>query len=125
MPSYVRGKRARTLDDAEIIRLYVEERLDGEGIGLLAGCSATTALDIVRKAGHPIRPCGRGVPRPRLISDEDIARRYKAGEDGPRLAQAAGCTPGTIYRVLRSLGVHVRPPPNLNGGRRKLDNPDG
>ena len=119
MPSYVRGKRARTLDDPEIIRLYVDEQLDGESIGIRAGCSGTTGLDIIRKAGHPIRPPGRGVPRPRLISDEDIARRYKAGEDGPRLAQAAGCTPGTIYHLLRRLGVHVRPPPNVRAGRLK------
>lgn len=119
MPSYVRGKRARTLDDPEIIRLYVEEQLDGESIGIRAGCSGTTVLDIVRSAGHPIRPPGRGVPRPRLIPDAEIARRYRAGEDGPRLAQAAGCTPGTIYRLLRLQGVHVRPPPSSNGGRRK------
>jgi hypothetical protein len=105
--------------------LYVEERLDGESIGLEAGCSGTTVLDIVRAAGHPIRPPGRGVPRPRLISDEDIARRYKAGEDGPRLAQAAGCTPGTIYRLLRLQGVYVRPPPSGNRQRAKPDNRDG
>lgn len=119
MPSYVRGKRVRKLDDETIIRLYVEERMDGESIGIEAGCSGTTVLDIVRKAGHPIRPPGRGVPRPRHISDGEIARRYRAGEDGPRLAQAAGCTPGTVYRILRTMGVDVRPPPSLRDGLRK------
>lgn len=124
MPSYVRGRKRRALDDAEIIRLYIEEHLDSESIAFAAQCSSTTVLDIVRAAGHPVRRPGRGAPRHRHVSDEEIIQRYRAGQDGPRLAAIAGCTPGTIYRLLRRHNVPVRPPPNLTRTDRRRAKPD-
>jgi hypothetical protein len=120
MPSYVRGKQDRAISDAEIIRMYVDEDMDSESIGFHAHCSGTTVIAIVRAAGHPIRKAGRGVARKRGIDDDEIIKRYRAGQDGVRIANAAGCTPNTIYRVLRANGVVVRPPPS---GKRRL--PDG
>jgi hypothetical protein len=108
MPSYVRGAKARRLTNAEIIRLYVDELLDSDSIGFRAGCSGTTILNIVRAAGHPVRQAGRGAPRHRNISDEEIIARYRSGISGPAIADAAGCSASAIYHVLRRAGVQVR-----------------
>lgn len=113
MPSYVRNRR--TLDDAEIIRLYVCEQLDSDTIGAKAQCSGTTVLNIVRSAGHPVRKSGRGVPRSRLIDDAEIIRRYRDGASGPAIADAAGCSASGVYHVLRRHGVAIRPAPTGRG----------
>jgi hypothetical protein len=47
--SYPRGYPAqRHLPDEEILRLYVEEKLDSSTIGIRAECTSTTVLEIVR-----------------------------------------------------------------------------
>jgi hypothetical protein len=112
MASYVRGRRSRQLSDDEIIKRYVEDGADAESIAFDARCSGTTILTIVRAAGHEIRKSGRGAPRQRLISDADIIRRYRDGQSGPLIADAAGCTPGTIYHLLRRNGVELRASPS-------------
>ena len=59
MPSYVRGRPPqRLLSDEEILRLYVEEELDGDTISYRAGCSGKTVLEIVRKLGGVVRERG-------------------------------------------------------------------
>jgi AraC-like DNA-binding protein len=116
MPSYATGRLRRKLPDAEIVRLYVEEKLDSDTIGARAGCSSTTVLDLVRAAGGTVRK--PGAPRQRavlLIPDAEIIRRYRAGDSGPLIAYAAGCTPSTVYRILKDHGIAVRPPPNRRG----------
>lgn len=125
MVSYVRGRSSRRLSDDEIIKLYVEEGHDAESIAFDAGCSGTTVLTIVRAAGHTVRKGGRGVPRKRLITDSEIIRRYRDGQSGPLLADAAGCTAGTIYRLLRQYGVEVRPAPNGSALRKAKAARDG
>lgn len=120
MPSYVAGRqRGRLLSNEEIADAY----RSGESADLIAQracCSGVTVLQIVRAAGVPVRkPGAPPSPRPRTLSDNEIIRRYRAGEAGTRLADAASCTPGTIYRLLRHHGVEVRPPPNPHAGRRK------
>jgi hypothetical protein len=120
MPSYVRGReQGRLLSDDLIAEAYASGET-ADSIAQRAGCCGVTVLDIVRKAGLEVRRPG-SPPRhkPRTISDDEIIRRYRSGQAGPLIADAAGCTAGTIYRLLRSLGVHVRPPPSGNGGRRK------
>jgi hypothetical protein len=107
MPSYTSSRR-RILPDEEIVRLYVEDRLDSDTIGARANCSATYVLDRVREAGHPVRRSG-GVRSSLPITDEEIVRRYLGGESGPVLAQAIGCTPASIYAALRRQGVATRP----------------
>ena len=107
MPSYT-SLRRRTLPDEELVRLYVEERLDSDTIGARANCSATYVLDRVREAGHPVRRSG-GVRSSLPIPDTEIVRRYLDGASGPVLAQALGCTPASIYAALRRCGVATRP----------------
>ena len=52
MPSYVRGRPTqRLISDQGILRLYLEEELDGDTISYRAGCSSTTVLEIIRKLG--------------------------------------------------------------------------
>lgn len=121
MPSYVRGReRGRLLSNAEVVEAYVSGET-AESIAQRARCCGVTVLQIVRAAGEPVRrPGAPPTHKPRTISDSEIVRRYRAGEHGPLLADAAGCTPGTIYRVLRAHGVEVRPPPVAGrGGRPK------
>ena len=114
MPSYVRGRERRRLTDEQIIALYVGG-MDADTIGFRAGCSGTTVLNIVRKAGHPIRQAGRGAPRHRNISDEEIISRYRDGQSGPAIADAAGCSASGVYHVLRRNGVALRPAPTGRG----------
>lgn len=118
MPSYIQGRRSRKLDDAEVIKLYVEDGLDAETIGFRAGCSGTTILNIIRAAGHPVRNAGRGAPRNRRISDDEIIARYREGQSGPAIADAAGCTAGTIYSVIRKAGLQPRPSASGKGKPR-------
>lgn len=123
MASYTYGSRRRTLPDAEIVRLYVEEKLDSDTIGARAGCSATAVLDLVRAAGGEVRRAGGRRRSARLmLTENEIVRRYLAGESGPLLAYAAGCTSSAIYHLLRRHGVEMRPPPT---GRRRSKKPDG
>jgi hypothetical protein len=79
MPSYLRGRPSqRPISDEEILRLYVEEKLDGDTISYRAGCSNTTVLDIVRKLGGVVRGRGRGSERKTLkLADAEIIQRYK------------------------------------------------
>lgn len=117
MPSYIQGRRRRKLDDAEIIKLYVSGQ-DADSIGFEAGCSGTTVLSLVRAAGHPVRRAGRGAPRSRRISDDEIIERYRSGQSGPTIADAAGCTTGTIYHLLRKAGQPLRPSASGKGRPR-------
>jgi hypothetical protein len=107
MPSYTSSRR-RILPDEELVRLYVEDRLDSDTIGARANCSATYVLDRVREAGHPVRRSG-GVRSSLPITDEEIVRRYLGGESGPVLARSLGCTPASVYAALRRQKVATRP----------------
>jgi hypothetical protein len=82
--------------------------LDADSIGYRAGCCGTTVLAIVRAAGGTVRAPGSNPGKPLRLSADVIVRRYLAGESGPILADAAGCTPSTIYRLLRQHGVTMR-----------------
>lgn len=119
MPSYVRGReRGRLLSDDQITELYASGET-ADAIAQKAGCCGVTVLELVRKAGLPVRKPGAPPShKPRTISDSEIVRRYRAGQSGPLIADAADCTPSTIYRLLRGLGVEVRPPQNPRGGRK-------
>jgi hypothetical protein len=100
----------RKISDEEILRLYVEEGMDGDSIGYLADCSGTTARDIVRRQGGVLRRrAGLPADYARKVSDEDVIRRYQAGETGRELAAEAGCSMVTIYRILSLAGVPRRP----------------
>lgn len=121
MPSYVRGKWVRKISDAEIYRLYVDDQMDSDSIGALAGCSSSTVLSIVRQAGGIIRPPGGKRRNPTFLIDvPEIIRRYRNGENGPQLAHAAGTSTGTIYRLLRNNGVEVRMSPSARLRSRPL-----
>ena len=73
MPSYVRGRPPqRPISDEEILRLYVEEKLDGDTISYRAGCSSTTVLDIVRKLDGVVRGRGRGSERKTLKRERHL-----------------------------------------------------
>lgn len=101
----------RKLSDAEILRLYVEEGLPGDEIGYLAQCSGTTVRDIVKRQGGTLRRrSGLPADYQRLVSDEEIIRRYQIGETGRELAAAARCSAITIYRILSLAGVPRRAP---------------
>lgn len=106
MVSYVRTQRL--LSDAEIVALYLGG-LDSDTIGARAGCHSTTVLNLVRAAGHkPRKPGGVRKADAFLIPDAEICRRYQQGQSGPELADAAGCSTGSIYNVLRRNGVEPR-----------------
>ena len=119
MPSYVRGReKGRLLSDDQITDLYVSGET-ADAIAQEAGCCGVTVLEIVRRAGVPVRKPGAPPSHKHLaISSAEIIRRYRDGQSGLLIADAAGCTPSTVYRVLRSHGVEVRPSPSRTGGRK-------
>jgi DNA-binding CsgD family transcriptional regulator len=100
------GSRRRTLPDDEIVRLYVEG-LDSDTVGARANCSCGTVLDLVRAAGQQVRRPG-GRPHNLKVSEDEVCRRYLAGDSGPAIASAIGCTPSAIYHVLKRRGVERR-----------------
>ena len=126
MPSYVRGRPLqRLLSDEEILRLYVEEELDGDTIGYRAGCSGKTVLEIVRKLGGVVRERGGRRKRKTLkLSDDEIIQRYNDGASGRTLAMQAGCDHATIYRVLHSHGVRTRTPTESGAAARRRNQLD-
>lgn len=109
MISYVRGRKARTLSDAEIVAAYVGGE-DSSSVAERAGCDAGTVLYLVKRAGQPTRP--RPAPRCHkklALSDAEICRLYADGLSGPVIADRARTTASTIYGVLRRNGVQSRP----------------
>jgi hypothetical protein len=117
MPTYTRTGQRR-LPDQEIISLYLSG-LDSETIGFRANCSPTTVIDIVRRAGHPIRPRGNRPGIQRSMEDGEIVRLYRNGQTGQQIADAAGCSVGTVYRILQRHDVERRP--SNNSLQRKLE----
>lgn len=108
MALYRRGRlAARLIPDSEICRLYASG-LDADSVAYRAGCCGTTVLAIVRAAGGAVRPAGNNPGKPLKLTAAEICKRYLAGESGPIIADAAGCVPSTIYRVLRAHGVKMR-----------------
>lgn len=108
MPSYVAGAMRRRISDAEIVRLYVDERLDSDSIGARAQCSGSTVLSLVRAAGFTPRLPGGRRKHSLKISEDEVVTRYLDGQSGPQIAEVAGCTPSNVYHVLRRRGVRLR-----------------
>jgi DNA-binding CsgD family transcriptional regulator len=104
--------RQRSLSDDEIVSLY-RELLDSDAVGARAGCSGMTVLSIVRRAGLPVMPRGGrpGRRAPLALADDEIVRRYEAGQHARDIAADAGCSDSTIYRLLDRLGVPRRKSP--------------
>jgi hypothetical protein len=110
--SYPRGYPAqRHLPDEEILRLYVEEKLDSSTIGIRAECTSKTVLKIVRALGGVVRGRGgRGDGGPLKLTDAEIIQRYNDGTSGKALAKQAGCSHSTLYGLLHRHGVRTRTP---------------
>ena len=108
--SYISGRPPhRLISDAEILRLYMEEKLDADSISYRAGCSARTVLELVREQGGTVRGRGGRDPAKTLkLAVDVIVERYRNGESGLKLAELAGCDDGTIYRLLHQQGVVPR-----------------
>jgi DNA-binding CsgD family transcriptional regulator len=121
--SYPRGYPAqRRLPDEEILRLYVEEKLDSSTIGIRAECTSTTVLEIVRALGGVVRgPGGRGDRGPLKLTDAEIIRRYNDGASGKALAKQAGCSYSTLYGLLHRHGVRTRTPAENGAATRSTD----
>jgi DNA-binding CsgD family transcriptional regulator len=96
------------MTDEQVVALYLELK-DSQLVGIKAHCSPETVRNLVRAAGHPILPRGGLPDRHALqLGEDEICRRYRAGQSTPTIAQAAGTYPGKICRILRAHGVPVR-----------------
>lgn len=106
-PTY--SGRPRLMTDEQICAMYAENG-DSLTVGILANCSSTTVLNIVRRNGGKIgKPGGaRGTRILRHLTAEQMCQRYKAGESGPTLAKAAGCDVSVIYNTLEAHGIPRR-----------------
>jgi hypothetical protein len=110
MVSYVRGRTARTLNDAQIIAAYLAGE-DSHTLGARANCSGETVLYLVRRAGHQPRPRGaRKQTKVLPLTDLEIAQLYTVeGLSGPVIAERCQTTAATIYSRLRANNVPRRP----------------
>jgi hypothetical protein len=105
--------RRRLLTDDEVCARYAagENSID---LGIIAQCSNTTIISIIRSYGGAVRPRGAGQGA-RLLSDQIIVKRYVSGEGSTALARAAGCKTATVYKILTSAGITKR---HSKAGRR-------
>src|SRR5690349_13141028 len=114
--------------DAEIIAAYLGG-LDAVTVGMMAGISSATVLNILKAAGIPRRQRGtaKGTRRKLKVPAQVIAQRYMDGESGPILASSLGVSQKTVYQVLKELGVPRRDPlaelRRLNKIRRQARQP--
>ena len=121
--SYSRGHPTqRRIPDEEILRLYVEEKLDSSTIGLRAECTSKTVLQIVRALSGVVRgPGGRGDGGPLKLTDAEIIQRYTDGASGKALAKQAGCSHSTLYGLLHRHGVRTRTPTERAAATKATD----
>jgi DNA-binding CsgD family transcriptional regulator len=121
--SYSRGyPTQRRISDEEILRLYVEGKLDSSTIGLRAECTSKTVLEIVRALDGVVRgPGGRGNRGPLKLTDAEIIQRYNDGATGKALAKQAGCSQSTLYGLLHRHGVRIRTPTECAAATKATD----
>jgi transposase len=103
------ARRRRLLSDDQVVALYLELQ-DSDAVAARAGCSAPTVLAIVRAAGQPVRPPGPrpGRRAPLALPEDEIVRRYQAGQYAREIAEAAQCTESMVYRLLQKADVPRR-----------------
>lgn len=101
----------RTMSDAEVIAAY-QRGQDAVTVGMMAGISSATVLNILKASGIPRRPRGnvKGAKRKLRVPAQTIAQRYLAGESGTALASSLGVSQRTIYDVLKELDIPRRHP---------------
>jgi hypothetical protein len=98
--------RTRCMTDEQIYQMYLECG-DSETVAYHAQCSGSTVLTIVRRSGIEVNKRG-GKVKPLPISDEEICRRYQAGESGIKIAEAANTHSVSIYKILDKHGIERR-----------------
>jgi hypothetical protein len=110
---YARGHRPR-LPDAAIVDLYREHR-NAVAVGVIANCSDTTVLGIVRKSGHGDlinhqrgRPSTPKSPRRLPLSDAEIIERYQAGTSLADLLDQTGAVRPRIRGIIEAAGIPIR-----------------
>jgi hypothetical protein len=96
----------RCMTDEQICQMY-QDCGDSETVAYHARCSGTTVLTIVRRHGIAVNKRG-GRPKPLPIGDEEICRRYLAGESGLQIAESIGSHGVSVYNVLKANGIERR-----------------
>ena len=107
------------IDDDEVKRLYVEERLSSPIIGEILGCDESTVLDRLHKMKVPIRDvseCQKGIQAGKNnasyrhdLKDEDIAYLYTIKHYSiPEIAKELQCGSTTVSRRLKKMGIKTR-----------------
>jgi len=105
---------------AEIVKLYQDEKKSCREIGLEFGCSHETARKILLDAGVPVSKKGRAGGRPRNLDSEQVRRLYV--EENRPISEIAGmfnAAGATVSNALKSLAVKV-----LRGGSRQIKHPE-
>lgn len=110
---YTRHYRPR-LPDQEIVDLYREHR-NSVTVSVIAGCSDTTVLAILRKTGNGDlinHQRGRAAtpkpPRRLPLSDAEIIERYRAGTSLKDLVDQIGAGHARIRGIIEAAGVPIR-----------------
>ena len=102
-----RNLKSLPITDEEIRRRYeAGEKLNG--IGEICGCSSHLIKRRIIAAGGEIRSLGESNLKSLLITDEEIRRRYEAGESTGELAEVCGCVHAVICRRIRAVGGEIR-----------------
>lgn len=118
-------KRQHHLPTAELIDLYVNQRMGVETLAARYGCSGPTITSRLREAGIIIRACNdtkRGAPSPhRHIIDEAVAVNMYVHISSASIAEIArhlGCHKTVVSRVLTEHGIPHKPLSQVIAGKR-------
>lgn len=120
-PQYAYRDIKRALTDEQIIAAY-QAGEDADAVAFRAHIHPATVRKILLDSGVALRPPQRGRrsvhERPR-IPEEEICRRYLAGESGPQLAKASGISQSRIYGVLTRHNIPRRDSRQLMQARHR------
>jgi hypothetical protein len=95
------------MSDQEIIAAY-EAGADPDTVGFHAGIHAQTVRAILRDYGVTLRPSTRGRHCAKPVPEEELCKRYVAGESGIALADAYGVSTATVYGILSRRNIERR-----------------
>jgi transposase len=103
-----RGKPTAAARNAEILRLYGAEGLDGIAVANRLGIGRSTVYRVLR-AAQATRPRGRQPWQPKRGQLTEAKRLYKSGWSLNRIAaHLGGVTGTTVAKYLRQEGVGIR-----------------
>jgi superfamily II DNA or RNA helicase/transposase-like protein len=115
-----KGKRKFSDEiEAEIVRLYVEERRSTVQLAKLYGCTNTSIGKILKRNGIKARNLSEAKGGLTKEQQAEVCERYISGQNTMQLAKLYGCRNPNIGRILKRNGIKMRSRSEAQGGLTK------